>query len=40
MNKVDTLPEIARAGRKSEEFNMIIAALNELAKDGNSVRID
>jgi hypothetical protein len=40
MNKVDTLPEIARAGRKSEELNMIIAALNESAKDGNSVRID
>jgi hypothetical protein len=40
LNKVDTLPEISRAGRKSEELNMIIAALNESVNDGNPFRID
>ena len=40
LNKVDTLPEISRAGRKSEELNMIIAALNESVNDGNPFHID
>jgi hypothetical protein len=29
LNKVDKLPEISRAGRKSEELNMIIDALKQ-----------
>lgn len=29
VNKVDKLPEISRAGRKSEELNMIIEALKQ-----------
>jgi hypothetical protein len=29
VNKVDALPEISRAGRKSEELNMIIDALKQ-----------
>lgn len=29
VNKVDKLPEISRAGRKSEELNMIIDALKQ-----------
>lgn len=31
LNKVDSLPEISRAGRKSEELNMIIEALKQSA---------
>jgi hypothetical protein len=31
LNKVDSLPEISRAGRKSEELNMIIDALKQSA---------
>ena len=36
VNKVDKLPEISRAGRKSEELNMIIDALKQSVK-GNAV---
>lgn len=32
INKVDSLPEIARAGRRSEELNAIIDALVQSAK--------
>jgi len=33
VNKVDSLPEISRAGRKSEELNAIIDALKQSAKN-------
>jgi len=34
LNKVDSLPEIVRAGRHSEELTMIIGALKESVKYG------
>jgi hypothetical protein len=40
MKKVDSLPEISRVGRQSEELRMIIDALKESAKSNAPFRLD
>jgi hypothetical protein len=39
VNKVDSLPEISRAGRKSEELNAIIDALKQSVKNNTVFNI-